>query len=95
MCPGVQAGSTLEVTVIMAPEENVVVSTLAWSRAGSDPATLHLNVSAWVAAGGDTATVQDGAGQPLASCTRVTMRVRCARRTRVCLTPRAPWLQGC
>ena len=42
------AGSVFSVLVIMAPEDNIIVSNLTWAPAGQDPARLAVNVSQWV-----------------------------------------------
>ena len=54
------AGSTLETTTFMAPEQNVIVTTLNWTAAGADPHTLVMNVSAWVLATGGETSVASG-----------------------------------
>ena len=55
------AGSTLQTTTFMAPQQNIIVTTLNWTAVGVDPQKLSINVSAWVMAAGGEASVASGA----------------------------------
>jgi hypothetical protein len=56
------AGSTLETTTFMAPEENVIITSMSWIAAGADPKTLTINVSAWVYAVGGEVLLEGSSG---------------------------------
>jgi hypothetical protein len=56
------AGSTLETTTFMAPEANVIITSMSWIAAGADPKTLTINVSAWVYAVGGEVLLEGSSG---------------------------------
>jgi hypothetical protein len=59
------AGSALETTTFMAPEDNVIITSLHWTAAGADPKTLTINISTWVYALGGEVSLQAGSGGTL------------------------------